>query len=202
VTCDELVDWASTRRHLSLAKAMISDLAPLAGFPALESLDVEDNLVTDLAPLRGLARLAELRTGWNDIQDFSPVAGLLERGGRVFGRGLQNTGWQPRRDTDFLKACLAIDAGKPLDAAVVTATLAIKRAACLGSVCGCYTASDGLQKARELNLTDAENVTTLAPLRGLSNLQYLKLAADVPGDAATLGSLENLREVGGRAWPN
>lgn len=194
-SCESLVSWATSLRSLSLAKMMITDLKPLSGFAALETLDLEDNFVIDLSPLAGLTKLGEVRLGWNDIADFSPVQAVETRHGKVLGTGLQNSRWRPSRSTVFLKACLAAQAGQAADSSTLVATAAIKRAACLGDECGCYTASDNLQKTRELNLSADASLTNLQLLLGLSNLQYLKLASGIELDHAILSSLENLRQL-------
>lgn len=197
-TCDDLARFASSAKTLKLRHSFVTDLSLLAFFSALEELDIEDNEIRDLGPLHGLKQLRDLRLGWNDIRDFSPVQGVLGRGGRILGQRLQNSTWHLSRDTVFLKQCLTVQSGGELDPGVASAVAAIKKAACLGSQCSCYTASDNLQIAREINLTPATRLSTLQPLSGLANLQYLKLPVAALRDDLTLGTLENLRSVEGR----
>ncbi len=200
-SCGELATWAHDVKELNLEKALLTDLTPLARFQALESLDIEDNFVADLGPLRELSNLKLLAAGWNEIQDFAPIAAVEARGGRVLGKALQNPGWRPHRDTAFVKACLAAESGAPLDVDIAKTTAAVKKAVCLGAECSCYTAGDNLQKSRDLDLSDAENLKTVEPLQGANNLQYLRFGGRVPPDLATLVGLESLRLVDGRAWP-
>ncbi len=55
---------------------LISDLSPLSGLSALQSLSCWTNQVSDLSPLSGLAALQLLSCGDNRISDLSPLSGL------------------------------------------------------------------------------------------------------------------------------
>ena len=54
----------------------ISDLAPLAGLTALQSLDCSNTQVTDLGPLAGLTALQSLVCSNTQVTDLGPLAGL------------------------------------------------------------------------------------------------------------------------------
>lgn len=193
VTCGEMAEWARAQVALDLRYAMLTDVEPLAALDRLEALDIEDNQVREVAALVRLPRLKELRIGWNDIADVAALQPLEARGGSVRGKTLQRGSWSPSHATVFLAACLAAERGEG-DAATVAAAQAIRRSACLGDECSCYTANDDLQRARELNLSDS-GIATLAPLSGLANLQFVRLARTAVVDLSPLEGLENLRRV-------
>jgi hypothetical protein len=193
VTCDEMVEWAREQKSLDLRYAMLTDVEPLAALERLETLDIEDNQVREVAALAQLPRLTELRIGWNDIADVAALQSLEARGGKVRGKTLQGGSWSLSRATEFLTACLAAERGES-DAATAAAVAAIRRSACLGDECSCYTANGDLQRARELNLSNS-GIATLAPLRGMANLQFIRLAGTAVVDLSPLDGLENLRRV-------
>ena len=69
------IEQAVSLKALDLGFNPLSDLWPLAGLPALESLNL-DGTATDLQALAPLARLQRLSLRHNGIDDLAPLAGL------------------------------------------------------------------------------------------------------------------------------
>ena len=61
---------------LNVSRTQVADLAPLAGLTALQTLDVSGTQVTDLAPLAGLTALQTLDVSGTQVTDLAPLAGL------------------------------------------------------------------------------------------------------------------------------
>ena len=62
---------------LSVFGTDITDLAPLAGLAALQTLDCRFTQVSDLAPLAGLAAIQTLDCSYTQVSDVAPLAGLV-----------------------------------------------------------------------------------------------------------------------------
>ncbi len=67
----------SALQTLDVWTTKVTDLAPLAGLSALQTLDVSCTRVTDLAPLAGLSALQVLDVSCTKVTDLVPLAGLL-----------------------------------------------------------------------------------------------------------------------------
>jgi subtilisin-like proprotein convertase family protein/V8-like Glu-specific endopeptidase len=190
VSCEELAQWAASTRKLDLSRALLSDLSPLAHFPQLENLAIEDNTVARLDPIAHLDSLKVLRMGWNDVSDFSVLDGRMRAGLRVRGRGLQ------RPSVDFQSQAferICIEAQRGNGSADLRASVnAIKAYVAYGRDRGCSVAANLLKGMRYMDLT-SRDVRTLEPLRGASGVQYLRLRGLTIQDLSPLADMESLR---------
>ncbi len=63
-------------RNTGDSNERLTDLAPLAGLSALQSLHVSSTQVTDLQPLASLSALQSLNVDSTKVTDLKPLAGL------------------------------------------------------------------------------------------------------------------------------
>ena len=57
-------------------RTQVTDLGPLAGLTALQSLDLHETRVTDLGPLAGLTASSPSTSSGTKVTDLGPLAGL------------------------------------------------------------------------------------------------------------------------------
>jgi subtilisin-like proprotein convertase family protein/V8-like Glu-specific endopeptidase len=190
VSCEELAQWAASTRKLDLSRALLSDLSPLAHFPQLENLAIEDNTVARLDPIAHLDSLKVLRMGWNDVSDFSVLDGRMRAGLRVRGRGLQRPSVDFQSQA-FERVCNEAQRGNG-SADLRASVNAIKAYVAYGRDRGCAVAANLLKGMRYMDLT-SRDVRTLEPLRGASGVQYLRLSGLTIQDLSPLADMESLR---------
>lgn len=190
VSCEALAQWAASTRKLDLSRALLSDLSPLAHFPQLENLAIEDNTVARLDPIADLGNLKVLRMGWNDVSDFSVLDGRMRAGLRVRGRGLQRPSVDFQSQS-FERVCNEAQQGHA-SADLKASVNAIKAYVAYGRDRGCAVAANLLKGMRYMDLTDLD-VRTLEPLRGASGVQYLRLRGLTIQDLSPLADMESLR---------
>ncbi len=78
--CDTANARLLTIKNLALSERMLTDLAPLAGLPKLESLDISKNPVVDVSPLATLDQLKNLNIVDTQVTDVTSLAKLQGRG--------------------------------------------------------------------------------------------------------------------------
>jgi hypothetical protein len=61
----------------------VTDLAPLKGMPALQTLYLHDTKVTDLAPLKGMPALKKVILDDQNAKDAETISELRSRGVEV-----------------------------------------------------------------------------------------------------------------------
>ena len=66
----------SALQSLDCSGTQVSDLGPLAGLSALQSLYCSETQVSDLGPLAGLSALQSLDCSGTQVSDLGPLAGL------------------------------------------------------------------------------------------------------------------------------
>jgi internalin A len=66
----------SALQTLKVIGTLVSDLTPLASLSALQTLDVSYTSVSDLTPLAGLSALQTLDVSYTSVSDLTPLAGL------------------------------------------------------------------------------------------------------------------------------
>ena len=142
----------------------LTDLVPLAGLSALQSLDVSNTQVSDLAPLAGLSALQALNVRYTQISDLAPLAGLS---------ALQSLYFSLTQVTD-LGPLAGLSALQSLDANDTQVTD-------LGPLAD-------LSALQTLYVSSTQ-ITNLAPLAGLSALQTLSFAHTRVSDLDPLAGL-------------
>src|SRR5664280_1815968 len=145
----------------------LTDLAPLAGLSALQSLNVSNTQVSDLAPLAGLSALQSLLLyGDSPVIDLTPLAGLSNLHTLYIG-GSQVADLAPLAGLSALRE-LNVAATKVTD----------------------LTPLAGLSALQTLYVSDTQ-VSDLAPLAGLSALQTLYVSDTQVTDLSPL--IEHIR---------
>ena len=87
----------SALQSLDISRTRVSDLAPLAGLSALRRLNVSNTQVSELAPLSGLSALQRLYVSNTQVSDLAPVVGLS---------GLMSLDVRGTQVSDLAPACL------------------------------------------------------------------------------------------------
>jgi len=158
-------------RLLSVSDTDISDLSPLAGLSALQSLDCSKTEVSDLGPLAALSALQSLDCSATQVSDLGPLAALS---------ALQSLGCSATQVSDL----------GPL-----AGLSALQSLGC------CYTwVSDlgplaGLSALQSLDCYRTQ-VSDLGPLAGLSALQSLNCYRTQVSDLGPLAGLSALQSLG------
>jgi Leucine-rich repeat (LRR) protein len=170
----------------------LSDLAPLAGLSALQTLVLDRTQVSDLTPLAELRALRRLSLDRTQVGDLTPLAGL---------RALQALVLDNSRVNDLtplveLIALQRLSLGNTLvsDLASLARLSALQTLDLRSTSAGNLAPLAGLSRLQTLSLSHTQ-VTDLAPLAGLSALQALDLdfteVTDL-GPLAGLGTLQTL----------
>jgi Leucine-rich repeat (LRR) protein len=155
---------------LSLERATVTDIAPLARLTALESLDLSQTPVADIAPLASLTALKSLRLEGTKIANIAPLAGLtalesLDLGGTLVADIAGLVGLTTLRSLDLSR----------------TEVVDIRPLA-------------RLTRLQILNLGETR-VADMAPLAGLTALQTLAIYHTRVTDIAPLAGLTALQEL-------
>jgi hypothetical protein len=158
----------SALQSLSLDSTQVADLAPLEGLSALQSLSLDGTQVTDLAPLAGLSALQHLLLDGTQVADLAPLAGL---------RALQE---------------LYLNNTQVADLAALAGLSALQHLRLGGTQVTDLAPLEGISALQTLWL-DGTQVADLAPLAGLSALQYLWLSGTQVADLAPLAGLSALQ---------
>ncbi len=151
------------------AKAL-SDLSPLAGLTALQTLDLSETGVTDVSPLAGLTALKTLHLSETGVTDLSPLAGLT---------ALESLDFRETGVTDL----------SPLAGLTVLEILSLN-----GTSVTDLSPLSGLTALEWLDL-DGTGVTDLSPLSGLTTLQTLDLRGTGVTDLSPLAGLTALKTL-------
>lgn len=150
------IDRSITGLRLNVREA--KDLTPLASFPNLELLVMEDGIVEDISPLSSLTQLKELSLKDNLISDLSPLSSLsnLEKlnlsGQAVYGKGVRDI--SPLSSLSNLRE-LNLSLNNIADVSPLSSLTRLER----------------------LNLND-NKITDISSLAPLSSLTYLTLGSN------------------------
>ena len=79
-----------TLEVISARYGTITDLSPLAGFPNLYAVYMDQNSISDLSPLKDLTNLIFLTLSFNDISDISPLSSLQLRYLNIAGNNVDD----------------------------------------------------------------------------------------------------------------
>ncbi len=146
-----------------------SDLAPLAGLTALQSLDLGTQ-VSDLAPLAGLTALQSLYLMGTQVSDLAPLAGLTAM------QTLDLTGTQVS------------------DLAPLARLTALQSLYLMGTQVSDLAPLAGLTALRRLHV-DGTRVSDLTPVTALSALESLGLDGTAVSDLSPLVQMTGLMEA-------
>src|SRR5271157_3910111 len=160
----------SALQSLYIRGGKVSDLAPLADLPALQTLAVMDTPVTDLAPLAGLFALQNLYASGTQITDLAPLAGLS---------ALQT---------------LYVNDTQVSDLAPLAGLSALQRLDIRNTNVASLAPLAGLSALQTLYVNDTQ-VSDLAPLAGLSALQTLFARNTQIASLAPLAGLSALKTL-------
>ena len=180
---------------LYLSRTRVSDLTPLVGLTALQTLDLSGTRVSDFAPLEGLTALQTLDLGGTRVSDLAPLKGLT---------ALQTLYLSSTRVSDLtpLKGLTALERLDLFDTEVSDLTPleglpALERLDLWSTQVSDLTPLEGLTALQTLKLSRTE-VSDLTPLKGLTTLRRLDLFnTEVPREqiGALQAALPNLRDI-------
>ena len=155
---------------LDVTSTPVSDLTPLAGLSALQSLNVSETQVTDLGPLAGLSALQTLTVSNTGVRNLAPLAGL------------------PALQTLSLKGTYVTDL-TPLADLSGLQTLDVTN-----TKVSDLTPLAGLSALQTLDVTNTK-VSDLTPLARLSDLQMLHVGGTPVSDLGPLAGLSALEKL-------
>jgi len=171
----------------------LTDLAPLAGLSALQSLNVSNTQVSDLAPLAGLSALQSLLVyGDSPVIDLTPLAGLSNLHTLYIG-GSQVADLAPLAGLSALRE-LNVAATKVTDLTPLAGLSALQTLNLYGTQVADLALLAGLSALQTLNVSNTQ-VSDLAPLAGLSALQTLNVSNTQVSDLAPLAGLSALQTL-------
>src|SRR5664280_2448760 len=171
----------------------LTDLAPLAGLSALQSLNVSNTQVSDLAPLAGLSALQSLLLyGDSPVIDLTPLAGLSNLHTLYIG-GSQVADLAPLAGLSALRE-LNVAATKVTDLTPLAGLSALQTLNLYGTQVADLALLAGLSALQTLNVSNTQ-VSDLAPLAGLSALQTLNVSNTQVSDLAPLAGLSALQTL-------
>ncbi len=179
-------------RLLSVSRTDISDLSPLAGLSALQSLDCWSTRVSDLGPLAGLSALQSLDCTGTKVSDLSPLAGLS---------ALQSLDCTGTKVSDLgplagLSALQSLDCSytQVSDLGPLAGLSALQLLYCIGTQVSDLGPLAGLSALQSLDCSGT-HVSELGPLAGLSALRSLycwNTQVSELGPLAGLSALQSL----------
>jgi internalin A len=155
---------------LYLASTQVSDLSPLQGLSALQSLACSYTQVSDLSPLQGLSVLQSLDCLGTQVSDLSPLQGLS---------ALQSLDCWGTQVSD-LSSLQGLNALQSLS--------------CSGTQVSDLSPLQGLSALQSLDCSGTQ-VSDLSPLQGLSALQSLTCSGTQVSDLTPLIGLVSLRKL-------
>ncbi len=148
----------------------ISDLSPLSGLPALQSLKCSHNQISDLSPLRGLPALQSLECSSNQISDLSPLCGLPALQSLKCSYN-QISDLSPLRGLSALQE-LYCDSNQISGLSPLSGLPALQSLYCRANQISDLSPLGGLS-ALQVLYCDSNQISDLSPLSGLSALQVL-----------------------------
>jgi hypothetical protein len=177
-------------QSLRLNDPQLSDLAPLSGLRALQRLSLEDTQVSDLAALSGLVSLQVLDLYSTQVSNLAPLAGLVA----LEILDLKSTGVSDLAPLARLFALqdLYLDSTKVTDLTPLTGLAALQLLSLRSTQVSDLAPLAGLSALQDLFL-DNTNVTNLTPLTGLIALRDLYLGNTQVTDTSMLKHLNNLQ---------
>jgi internalin A len=183
----------------------ISDLGPLKGLTALQSLDCSFTQIRDLWPLKGLIDLQSLSCSYTEVSDLAPLKGLIAL--QSLDCALtQISDLAPLGDLTSLRS-LNCRSTQVSDLGPLRGLTSLEALECWGTRVSDLGPLTGLSALRSLICSDTR-VSDLTPLKGLTALRSLICSNTQVSDLAPLIGLpmletltcDGLRLVGLPAW--
>src|SRR5664280_2064096 len=183
----------SALQSLKVSNTQVSDLAPLAGLSALQSLLLYgDSPVIDLTPLAGLSNLHTLYIGGSQVADLAPLAGLSALR-ELNVAATKVTDLTPLAGLSALQT-LNLYGTQVADLALLAGLSALQTLNLYGTQVADLALLAGLSALQTLNVSNTQ-VSDLAPLAGLSALQALNVSNTQVSDLAPLAGLSALQTL-------
>ncbi|MGA2133972.1 MAG: COR domain-containing protein, partial [Bryobacteraceae bacterium] len=180
----------SALQTLDVSNAPVNDLEALAGLCALQMLVVAGSRAADLTPLAGLSGLQMLDVSRTPVADLRPLAGLsaLQR------LNVSQTAVTDLRPLAGLSALQTLDVSHTpvTDLAPLADVSALQTLNLSGSTVADLATLAGLSALRTLYASRVQ-VTDLSPLAGLSALQTLSVSRTKVTSLAPLAGLSALQ---------
>lgn len=187
-----LAETADLQR-LDLSKCpALSDLTPLSGLTALQTLGLLGTAVTDLRPLSALTGLHWLDLEATPVSDLTPLSGLAGLQALDLSR-TQVSDLRPLSCLTGLRRLILWNTQIP-DLSPLSALTGLQSLELDDAQVRDLTPLSGLTGLRWLALWGAQ-VSDLTPLSDLTGLQYLDLGRTQVSDLTPLSGLTGLREL-------
>ncbi len=207
------IEAATGLKALDLGFNPLADLRPLAGLPALESvnldgaaldlgplavltglrrLSVRHNLIDDLRALAALSALTELDVGDNRIEDLGPLAALGRLAVLRADRNRIGDLW-PLAGLTGLQV-LELGANRVRDLQPLAGLERLESLQLAGNGLAELHSLSGLKRLTSLGLA-GNAIKNLGPIAGLDGLQRLDLRGNFVGDLWSLRGLSSLAWV-------
>ena len=185
--------WQSKRsQNTGPGNERLTDLAPLAGLSALQSLDVSATQVTNLKALAGLSALQSLNVSGTKISDLAPLTGLSALQSLAVSN-TQVSDLAPLAELSDLHD-LHVWNTQVSDLAPLMGMSALHMLNIGGTQVSDLASLASLSALQTLLLWGTK-VTDLTPLARLSNLQTLYIQSTQVIDLAPLASLSAMRTL-------
>jgi Leucine-rich repeat (LRR) protein len=182
----------SALQSLYLSRTQVTDLAPLAGLSALQSLFVWHTQVTDLGPLADLSALQTLNFSDTMVTDLAPLAGLSSLQ-TLDVAGTQVSDLAPVASLSALQS-LDVSRTQVSDLTPLAGLSALQTLDVSNTLVSDLGTLVGLSALETLNVSGTQ-VTDLAPLVGLSALRTLDIQSTKVSDLAPLARLTALQTL-------
>ncbi len=174
----------------------ISDLSPIAGLLNLTGLSINDNSISDLSPLSELTNLSYINISHNQISDLSRLESLKNLDTfHSWGNFLSDLSPLVKL-TEMNLRKIDICGGNP-DISTLKRAKNLKELYLRDTKVSDQdiSALGDLTNLTRLSVAENRNLSNLAPLAGLTNLEWLKLDTCNISDISALAGLTNLKWV-------
>jgi len=163
------VDWRPFIRSLDFSLESLSDVSPLSGLVALQSLYLGGTQVADVSPLSGLVALQSLDLRETQVADVSPLSGLVALESLYVG-GTQVADVSPLSGLVALKS-LDLLGTQVADVSPLSGLVALQSLDLRGTQVADVSPLASLVALRKLNVED----TNVVDFSSLEDLKYLEI---------------------------
>jgi Leucine-rich repeat (LRR) protein len=185
----------SSLQELTLSENKITDISPLSTLSNLKSLSLQYNLIEDISPLRRSRFLKTLNLGNNKITDLTPLAELYRLVNLDLRSNKNIASLRPLEDLTRLKTLFLGNVPVGDEISVLANKRILRELSIENAQIVDITAFKDLKNLTSLNLR-GNNIVDLAPLSGLTKLEYLNVQLNRNIDSiAPLASLIRLEKL-------